>query len=67
MNNTENDPFTVFPKALCPRKDFQALVSHVTTNESICNNSDFQKPNIETQSFVVDWQLPMKQYHHTTD
>lgn len=58
MIKTQNDFFANTQTVIDSRKDFQAhVVSYPTTKNSL-NLYGSHKPGIETQSFLVDWQLP---------
>ena len=63
MVKTQNDFFANTQTVLDSRKDFQA---DVVTYPKLKNSFNFygsHKPAIETQSFLVDWQLPKAETH----
>jgi len=58
MTKTQNDFFANTQTVLDSRKDFQADVVTYPKLKNSFNLYGSHKPGIETQSFLVDWQLP---------
>lgn len=58
MLKIKNDFFANTQTVLDSRKDFQAHDVAYPKLKNSFNLYGFHKPGIETQSFLVDWQLP---------
>jgi len=60
MTKTEQDYFEETQKVINTRKDFRALIPPFLSNKITYNPIGFNRPNFETTSFIVDWQLSME-------
>lgn len=58
MNKIKNDLLAVTQNIFYPDKDSRMFVSQNSTPNKIYTPNDSSKPNSETSSFIVDWQLP---------
>lgn len=58
MKKIKNDLFAVTRNIFYPSKDSRVFFPQNSTPNKIYTPNDFSKPNSETFSFIVDWQLP---------
>jgi len=57
MTQTENDYFEITQKILNTQRDFRAPFSRYPSHKIHYNPHGLPWSNLESQSFVVDWQM----------